>query len=305
MTKDPNDLLNPIIMTNLLLKYTKDLNLTNNFKITNITRNMALSPNTYTVLYRINDQGQEKLYRGNSSISQSRLNSFETIKALNKSFFNNRNYRLPEDYIFDVDYNLLLYRDIPGVTLKNKLKEGLSATDMQLCAQWLSRLHKSRIALKLNRYNLYFDIDDLIRYYPDLVSEIENIKKQITKNKNNNEFLVHGDYQLNNIIINNDKIWVIDFNDSCCDNPMTDVASFIAQLRAMSFIAHNFNNYEMQRKSFLGEYRKDNPIIENDLKLYEKLFYIKILASLCASLPENDSKKKEILETIYKWYNEP
>lgn len=309
MNKNPNNLLYKTAMVEILSKHQKELDLTANFQLIEIKRSLALSPHSFILLVKIVDKNTLKLYRGNASTSTSRLTGFKTMKVLYENGFNFGNYKIPEHFIYDSNYNLLLYQDVPGEILIDQIKKNEDVLKrIEDCSLWLKKLHYLKSQIHLAGYNFDVNTKDLNRFYPELAENCENAKKELlSRIKTREKILIHGDFQPNNIIIKNDTVWVFDFNDAALDNPAIDIASFLAQLRTMMIRFSGLNKYDNYKDSFLRNYyhqTRINNTIENDRKIYEKLLYLKILAALSATLEDSDPKKKEILEKIYNWYNE-
>lgn len=310
MIKNPHDLLNKEIMQTVFLKFASRLNLSDDFYIEKIERFLAVAAESYILLYYLNDNGATKLIRGNASTAVSRLNAWEVMQILRQNSFSRDNYLIPRFAVFESDYNLLLYENIEGVVLINEMASNLQTLKVKiaLAAGWLAKLHRLEYAVNLPKYQFQFNQEALARYYPDLAQNLAKIHKEALSHlQYDRRLLIHSDFQPNNMIIKDNHIWVFDFNDSVCDNPMIDVASFIAQLRTMLLRFGNPDHFAVLEQEFIKEYQKNCPftnILNNDLQIYKKLFYLKILASLSASLKDNEPNKKEILAKIYQYWRQ-
>lgn len=310
--KNPRNLLNKNKARALLLKFGRPLGLSKKLEVQDIQRFLTWREETYVLLYTITNEDNLRLIRGNASTKNSRLASFRIIKTLKKRSFTKGSFRIPSPSIFIKDYNLILYNNIEGETLIDEFKSNpdieILKKKIGLCAQWLVKFHTSGCFLKLPKYDIKFFKTALAKYYPQLARNLEKIKKNnLAKIRYHQPILIHGDFQPNNIIIRADKIWVYDFNDAALDNPMLDVASFLAQLRVMLFRFSKEDYYYSLEKIFLEEYQKSlpiNPLMAEDLKIYQHLYYLKILTWFCGILLEGDPEIKTLIPQVYQYWQE-
>ncbi|KKQ73159.1 MAG: hypothetical protein US94_C0037G0003 [Berkelbacteria bacterium GW2011_GWB1_38_5] len=303
MNQNLEELLNKKVVKRIFNEKKEELGLSSNFDVMEIKRYPALAPETYTILYAILDNGQKRLFRGNASSENDRSNSIKILKFLEKDFSQGQ-FLIPKNHAYNSDYNLLLYENVDGEILTNELNLELADLEekVELAAFWLAKLHSCGDNLDLPQYRFTFVEDYLIKTYPELTKNLNNrvqeLNSQLSTRK---KVLVHGDYQTNNIIINDNNIWVFDFNDSAIDNPMLDIASFLCQLRTMLLRFADIDDFPTLERKFLSSYKISDEE-RNDLKIYQKLYFIKILSSLSATLSDSDPKKKLILANIYKFY---
>lgn len=307
INKDLALLMNKGVLEKILLKHAEELKLSNNLQLLEIKRVLVLAPESYVLAITVSDNGQNKIIRGNASEKDSRRNSYDTLMWLNKNHFADEQCKVINNFAYDEDYNLFLYPNIEGEVFINQLGQPLEnlIPKVKMAGQWLRKLHSLKSdGIEHSYYQFNINYNHLDSKYKIDSKEVNLlIEKIVPKNK----LIIHGDYQPNNIIINNQEIWVFDFNDSVRDDPLIDVASFTTQLRIMLLRFGNPDHFAVLAKEFMKEYQKNRPlnnILSSDLQIYKKLFYLKILASLSASLQDDEPNKKDILAKIYQYWRQ-
>jgi uncharacterized protein (TIGR02172 family) len=131
--------------------------------------------------------------------------------------------------------------------------------------------------------------DDLI---PNIIKRVGNNKNILDKNKrklikylenNKNDDLCHNDFHFNNIIIDNNQFYIIDWNGSGYGNFLLDIAKTCILFEYLpANIAFNKKLQGMKNKiinKYLNEYNKLKKIDKNELLKY-KLIRIAELTSL-------------------------
>jgi|GEM_PF-1903464 len=306
--KNLENLLDKNIVKDILLPYRKELQLSENFEVREIKRFMVLAAETYVLSIEVNDGGQTYIFRGNASEKDSRSRSSLIINALNDINFVDNHFFIPQNVVYIEDYNLIIYKQIEGeIFYKNlNIEPNLLEEKVKLCAQWLSKLHSSKISLNLPPYNFTFERNHLLQDFPEIAQKLDQTVNEAKENlKSDQKVIIHGDFQPNNIIFEGQRIAVIDFNDAAYDSPMIDVAGFLCQLHTMLLRKADEGIFAKLSKIFLSEYQKEILIGEsmlNDLKIYQSLYYLKIFSSLNASNKSGvDTVSATDLENIYQF----
>lgn len=216
-----------------------------------------------------------------------RLNSFEALTFLWQNGFNKGNLTIPKPLFYSSDFNAFFYQGIEGKNLYQYIREkDISAVKSITVktAAWFAKLHHlSAIASKAKNFNpLNSAIETIIpgmanalakvktqepRYF-EICRQAYEIINQMEKNflsSTEKRWLVHGDAHPENvIIIDKNKIGVIDFTDICLADYARDLGTFSQQLEFMMFrkIGDQIEIEETKRL-FLKSYFKNAKITPN------------------------------------------
>lgn len=301
-TKNLEDLLDRKSAQELFFKYRKECGLSNDFEIQNIHRHLVLSPNTYAILYEIFDEDKIKKIRVNASQEETRKKAYKVMTFLQDKFPPPIFY-IPKIYFYDEDYNLNAYENVEGKILIQQLKEGNLETKIKMAGLWLKKLHSiDSDNLELLEHKIFFNFSALEKFYLDLAKKGPTIIKELEESLDDYPSkLIHGDYQPNNIIVDNNRIIVFDFNDSQIADPALDLAKFLTQLKVMLFRFSDISLFENLKKIFLNNYRLEYN--QTNFKIYSKMYYLQILCSLSASLAEEPEAKRTLPE-VHKYFEE-
>ncbi len=302
-TKNLEELLDKKYISQLLIKYQKECFLSDKFQIQNIKRQLVLSPKTYAILYEVLDQGKIRKIRVNASQEETRIRAYKVMKFLENKY-SGPVYYIPKACFYNKDYNLVAYENVDGKTFVNQFKDNNLEQKIELVSQWIKKLHSivGFDSLDLPEHEIRFNFKALKKNYPELAEKGPSLVKELKSNlENEDKKLIHGDYQPNNIIISNERIAVIDLNDSQIAYPSFDLAKLITQLRVMLFRFADTKNYEELKKIFLKNYQLDYN--KNNFITFTQINYFQILCSLSASLAE-EPEAEETLSEIYKYWKE-
>ena len=264
---------------------------------------MVLSPETYVLLYQIKDHGKMIKIRANASYEETRERSYDVMKFASHDF-SGSTFLVPKACFYDPGYNMITYFEVDGVVFINQLSNPDISKKITLIAQWLNKFHRlEKLNINLIEHQPFYNFKSLARFYPDLAKEgteiIRDLKSKLSKFE---EKLIHNDFQPNNIITSQDKITLIDFNDSQIDDPAIDLAKFLTQLKTMLFRFSDVSKFSNLENIFMQNYTQD--FNKENFKIYSKLSYLHIVSSLSASLLDGDVRKKEILTEVYKYFEE-
>jgi len=217
-----------------------------------------------------------------------RLNSFEALTFLWQNGFNRENLTIPRPLFYSSDFNAFFYQGISGENLYQYIRrrDVTTVEDVAVkAAAWFAKLHHlSAIAAKAKNFNpLSSRIETIIpgmahtltkvrveqpRYYEICRQAYEKINQE-EKNflsATEERWLIHGDAHPENIIIiDKDKIGVIDFTDICLADFARDLGTFLQQLEFMMLRKiENQAEVEKIKRLFLDSYFKNAKITLDD-----------------------------------------
>lgn len=217
-----------------------------------------------------------------------RLNSFEALTFLWQNGFGRGNLTIPRPLFYSPDFNGFFYQGVSGQNLYQYIRQkdlaGVESIVVKAAA-WFAKLHNlSATAAKAKNFNpLNSLIETIIPGMSQALTKIQNIQpryfeicRQAYKIINQAEkdflgstkrrWLIHGDAHPENvIIINKNKIGVIDFTDICLADYARDLGTFLQQLEFM--MLRKINDPALVEKSkqlFLNSYLKNAKIILDD-----------------------------------------
>lgn len=259
-------------------------------EITEISRTATYNKSSFNVLYKIKVDGNKKEIRVSASQQISKKANFQLLKFIYENGFDSGEFLIAKPLGYFEDFNLMFYENIQGKPLISELATSLSelVLKVKLCAQMLKKIHGlPKPEISLWDANNFFEFKELERgalqnYYPKIATKLDdilvNIKKKIDSDKTT--VFCHGDFQPSNLIINQDEIYVLDFDLVSLLDKEYDIANFISQLRIMTKRFGNFENFKTLEKEFLFNYGQYDLEKYN---YYEALVDIRILATFCVS----------------------
>lgn len=171
------------------------------------------------------------------------------------------------------NYNLFIYELAKGKPLDKILKEKVLSKNelskkIKIIAKYLSKLHKIKInkAKKdnfLDNYNVTSQIDifykdlekDKIDCRNDILKVIKQTKQKLKRFSKIKKNLIHGDFQVENFIFNNNNLQFIDFDLAEINDPLIDVGNFLVQIYYGGIMGKDVDYY---RETFLQEYFRCN-----------------------------------------------
>ena len=131
-----------------------------------------------------------------------------------------------------------------------------------------------------------------------VLNELNKIlKKVIRKLMLKKRVLVHRDFHISNIMLNNKKIYLIDTQDLIYGNPAYDVASLIDDVR----FKISLKNREILYKNFiLNEKKNFSSKLRNDFEILSTLRNLKIIG-IFTRLSKRDKKYSYMKMIPYAW----
>ncbi len=223
-----------------------------------------------------------------------RLNSFEALVFLWQNGFNKGKLTIPKPLFYSSDFNAFFYQGIEGKNLYQYIRakdtDAVRSITVK-AASWFAKLHHlSALASKAKNFNpLNSAIETII---PGMKNALDKVKTQepryfeicrqsyeIINQKEKNflsstekRWLIHGDAHPENVImIDKNKIGVIDFTDICLADYARDLGAFSQQLEFMMFRKiGDQTEIEKTKQLFLKSYFK-NAKITPDSGLMERI----------------------------------
>jgi len=220
-----------------------------------------------------------------------RLNSFEALTFLWQNGFNQKNLTIPRPLFYSSDFNAFFYQGISGENLYQYIRRKdvpTVETVVVETAAWFAKLHHlSSTAEKAKNFNpLNSRIETIIpgmahalakvqaeepRYYEICRQAYEKINQEEKDFLSSTEkhWLIHGDAHPENvIIIDKNKIGVIDFTDICLADYARDLGTFLQQLEFMMLRKiEDQAQVEKIKRLFLNSYLKNAKItLDNNLQ---------------------------------------
>lgn len=225
-----------------------------------------------------------------------RKNVYSVLKFLWQHNFCRGYLTAPRPLFYSHHFRAVFYRGIKGENLYYYIRKGTYEEMEQItkkAAAWLVKLHKLPTygAINFNKQNSRIDtaipgrkhILDIIEYfYPELHEfycyaykyMVEQEKKFFRST--DKRWVIHGDAHPENVImISNNKVAFIDFNDLCLGDFARDVGSFIQQVDYMTGVkAGKKEHPEALKEVFLNSYLKYAKLeLDDDLNRRINLYY--------------------------------
>ena len=269
-----------------------------------------------------------RLYKGKKSTiivktNKERFKNLIAYSAVNK-FLRKQGIYTPKTISQNFKDGILEIEDFGDKTLLNYIKKSKYILPIyKKCINIILKLQKikptkkikinSKKKLNLSIYNLrnlHKESNLFLDWYlPEIIGKkkTNKIKKNIKKELNRlyiqinfkNNFFVHRDFHISNIMPINKKFGIIDSQDIILGNPMYDVASLIDDVRfkVPSEIKSNALSYYIKRCSIN---KKDKHLLKNDFDILSVQRNLKILGIFCR-LYRRDSKPQYLRYLPYVW----
>lgn len=232
-------------------------------KLISLARSHTYNPEAYNLLYKIDRNNHEEFLRVSSSRIFSKESDYQIMDYLYSNGFNHGEFLVPRPIVFLKEKNLLFYENVDGRRLTNIWNKGIEISKKLVsdAANLLKKIH----AMPLPNYSLFdtellfekFNIESINNRFPELGNNkirkiIQDIK--IKLKKNNSKVLCHGDFNPNNILVVQDKMYIIDFGLTCIFYKEIDLASFLTHLRLMLHQVSQSDNFDILKNIFISNY---------------------------------------------------
>lgn len=255
---------------------------------------------------------------------------FNNLKFLQQNDFGDNAASLPEPLYYSPEFNATFYIGLSGQNLYHYIKldnRTIIERTVIKAAGWFAGLH----ALPTNTFFKVDTSGDLIKNvvpgvdyilykteiaYPRLFPAYQKIYAALieTEEKNISTLprlsIVHGDAHPENIIIiNRDKIGIIDFTDLCLTDFARDLGCFMQQLNYMMMKKIGDQAYADEIKSiFLENYLKNAKIemtdgLKNRISLYYNWTQMRTATYLLMSHNSQPDKAEPLINEVIKNLN--
>lgn len=269
-------------------------------KILSIKRSNTYNPDNYNILYVIKLGEDERKIR----ISTSKISSKKDDYLMMSHFFNKRldlSFNVPKPLVYLDNKNIFIYEDLPGQRLSSALADlkdlPLICNNVAIMLRNIHKFMKPDSGYKKNdfifqNYNIDLIEDNFPSLKGQLFDKVAKIQDRVMMEPL--EFC-HGDYNPNNLIIEQKNIGLIDFGSACYLKKELDLASFLVHLRIMLRQKNILNNYPSLKDNFLQTYGSFNQEIFESLSFIINLRLLEI--SLVYPWADNNEKTTDF---IYK-----
>jgi thiamine kinase-like enzyme len=148
--------------------------------------------------------------------------------------------------------------------------------DVPLISQYENGIEKlNKIKRKVSAKKYPSDMDLLFR---KTINTAEECAKTAVDILNKNDFndtkaiYIHNSLKEDNIIINNGKVYIIDWDNACVGSPMADLAFFIRRyIRKNAYYSHLSDENYISLSEFLTAYKKQNNLGDKEDEILHAL----------------------------------
>lgn len=270
---------------------------------------------TLGLLYS-NGKKVEKIVRGNVP---SRHQPWEIKVAdqvqdfLFQHGFSNGKYQVARPLGFYPNRRLQLYEEYPGEILSERIKKGRGELkkDVLLASEWTAKFHnlKARLGQPKTLERIKKEIGYFVRNYKNHSLKLQKEGKKILElfyqsyQKQYNakkQQLIHGDLNANNIVINKNKVGVIDFGNAWRFDPFCEIANYLVQLELVGWrgeasapLINKLNSLFL--KNYLKKTNQQNNPTLKQIDLW-KVWWLMQITSFACSIFINSKKNRADLE---------
>ena len=264
-----------------------------NFKIEKISIDILRNRNKRAVLrYRLHADNPLEANRSEIRIigkvyrAESAQKGFDNMVQLWQNGFSRDSgdhIGMPEPLQLMPEIHMFFQEEVPGEALRMLVKQSPEPQYFRLLAQALAKLHKCPLTLKRK----FMVKDHLLRCHPkhpflgialpELAPKIEYIVKEAYAMEEifgDVAFTVfHGDFHLGQVHVENDLVWLIDFDTLSFGDPAADLGNMLVFLKGK---ARRRPEFHIAMETFLSEYFSimDRKIAER-IPLYEALTHLR------------------------------
>ncbi|MGA2666871.1 MAG: phosphotransferase [Patescibacteria group bacterium] len=276
-------------------------------EILEIKRSETYNPDSFNIFYRLRVEGVEMAVRGSASIEASEETEFKALQWCYEHGLNSGNILAPKPLGYFEEYNLMFYENVSGNFLLESLGESFEelAIKVTFCAQALRKFH----SLPKPNFHLWnasalfhcneYEKRHLERYFPKFGRKVNTVLEVIKSevDQKTSASLCHGDFQPTNIIINQEKFYILDYGLTSFLDKEYDLVNFINQLRVMLKRFGRFENFEKLKETFLSNYGPSDP---EKFQLYNLLSNIRILTTFSLTNLKMGGADQEYMDLVYQ-----
>ena len=231
-------------------------------ELISIERSKTYNPEAFNILYHIKRDSQEEDLRVSTSETLSKEPNFNVLSFLFNNGFSEKPFFVARPVAYLKPENILFYENVVGQKFADLLDQGNTRLRSltQLFAKLARKIHsleKPTFALfNSSKFFAEYKTELIIQNFPELENlnnVLDQIKTKLAEGKP--ETFCHGDFNPNNFVLNNDKIYLIDFDLSCIFYPEHDLASYLTHLRMMLNNLDKIDVFTELRQTFLSEYQ--------------------------------------------------
>jgi hypothetical protein len=171
---------------------------------------------------------------------------YDSLQLLWSHGFASGHFKVPQPLAYDSDWRLLIMGQAKGESLENLLLKQLNASKaITAAAEWLVKLHKCQATeRRCHTFDRLHKLGMWQRYlrvvYPEAEPLLAAIRRRLDMQRGAlcewQSALTHSDYSPDHLIIDNDKITAVDFDEFGQYDPLFDVAHFVVHLRYLALI---------------------------------------------------------------------
>lgn len=185
--------------------------------------------------------------------------------------------KISEPFCYLEELRFLVLGKARGMLLRNNLYQSgpVALARMKAVARWLAKLH--HLDAGFEGIALHPDEESSIRVFVDemggrehrpFLPKLEELASLVLARLS---FFgdvamtpVHGDFQCENIFVDNDNVTVVDFDKFCRSDPARDLGYIIAQMRAMAFLVAAPGSVNEGLRAFWEEYLAAAAVAERE-----------------------------------------
>ena len=190
---------------------------------------------------------------------------------------------MPEPLELNQELHMLFQEEVPGEALRMLVKQSPDPHYFKLLARGLAKLHQC----PLNLVRKFMVKDHLLRCHPkhpflamalpEIAPKVEYIVKrayEIEAELSDVAYTVfHGDFHLGQVHVENDLVWMIDFDTLSYGDPAADLGNMLVFLKGK---ARRRPAFQLCMDTFLTEYFSGmDPKIAERIPLYEALTHLR------------------------------
>jgi aminoglycoside phosphotransferase (APT) family kinase protein len=194
---------------------------------------------------------------------------------------------IPEPMLSLPDLCLILMPEVRGVPLRLLIKERRATpAHMQAAAKALAKLHRCPLLAKppltvealIEQCNPSpYTLAQAYRELAPVINDLIEKARRIANNFGDDIFtLVHGDFHLGHVLVDEEQIWLLDFDQLNCGDPAYDVAEIFAFLKRSASRKKASDYFAELKDTFMAHYFSQMGWeIAGRVPLYEALLHLK------------------------------